>query len=1249
MKRSLLAGIVVPVLVAGALSAAPPSAVSVPAPATAPSRLSPDQAAAQAKATHRSVVVGTLTTPTSETTVNPSGEFTDTETLSPARVWRAGAWHELDADLHATGRGTIVPAATTDTVTLSDGGSAPLVVLDSAGRTMSLFWPRPLPEPTLRGATATYADVLAGVDLDVTVTPQGGFTDVLVVRDAAAAANPALRSIRLRVSAPGMRVSEDTAGNISVATSTRAEPVFTTPPARQWDSAPPRPGMTTAPSGAPAYSSQAGPGAAAKVAQVPVSVSGDTITVRPAVSARGLRFPVYIDPDFVSDPVAGKVSGWTQVDSGFPTTNFLNETSDLQVGKCDDSAGGCNGLGVARSFVRMPISTELTSTTVVDSATLSMNDVWSDSCTKEPVQLWTTGGLSSTTSWNVQPAWDTELQTQSFAFGFGASCGSFKNDVTWTVTSTIQADAGTKVGQTFGLRAGSETATLDWKQFASGTGNTTLSTSFHTVPSTPANLTNSPAGACATTAASAATIGDNDVTLAAMVGDTDDGNGDATLNTTFTLRNQPAGTTAFSTTVSSGNVSGGQTVSLTIPRATMQGLNANGATTPFTYSWSASTQDTATPVLTSPTSETCFFTYDPTVSASPGVSLLSASGQIGSSVQVTFTTPTGCTGTACPTSYTYQLGVAAAVTVVPNNSPAAGDWTGNVTINQFGPQQLRVYGSTSGGNIGPATSQQLTGTAPTTPYRDGYYTGGAFPSLLSQGTGKDPSLWLSTGTGAGTLAAPVDIGSVGTMINPGTDGPADWAGAQVLHGNLIGRGLQDVLAYYPAAGAGVLIGGSGTANPLLPTGLNAFAFPGGTLSDPTFANPADNPMTLVAAGDASELCAGLDDLVGVVGDATSGYELDLFTAGSPFGFNAPGGYAFAQVLATTAPDGTADWNNYTLATAQPTDSADRTGCATGAASDPNDVELFALNKATGALYLSTNPNVNADQSVTPATGTPVGSGTWSRLTVPWGATAPKLVSADVNAAGSAELWTLASAVATPYTVSGTTVTKEGTGTPVKLPTDDWQLTDGNTDANAGATAAVDSITGRTAALTGNAGWRDDDYFGTVLALDGASGYASPTVGTVSAADPTISLWFNTSLLPGQDGVLASVQASAPSSGASTTGALDPVLYVGTDGKLRGLWYQGASASLITSTHAVTDGGWHHVVLSTSGTTQTMTVDGVVQGTATGTVNVTTMPNFELGVGYIGGHWPAETHASSTSGIGFLSYFAGDIADVTYSQ
>ena len=1257
MRKWSLGGIAVLMVAAGLLSAGPLHA----APAEArPGQQSVEQAVAQARSTGRPVVVDGLTTPTSATTVSPSGEFTSTETLNPTRVKRAGKWHDLDADLQSTGHGTIAPVATTDTVTLSGGGSAPLVVAESAGRTMSLFWPGPLPTPDLYGPTATYPGVLPGVDLDMTVTAQGGFTDVLVVHDAAAAANPALRSIRLRVRAPGMQVIEDAAGNIAVATSSQAQPVFTTPPPQQWDSTPPRAGTrlvndpdgsrVAAPSGLRAYSSAAGPGVAATIDRVPVSVSGDAIVIHPPPATRRTTFPLYVDPAFVSDPVAGKASAWTQVDSGFATTSYFNETRDLQVGRCDNSAGGCNGLGVARSFVRLPVSSELTTTSKVDSAMLSMDDVWSDSCTKQPVQLWTTGGITQTTSWNAQPAWDQQVQSQSFAFGFAASCGSFKNDVTWTATSIIQADAGTKTTQTFGLRAGNEATVTGWKQFASGTANTTLSTSFHSVPTTPVNLANAPAGACATSSANPAVIGNNDVTLSATVGDIDDANGDATLNTTFTLANQPTGTTAFTTAVSSGNVSGGSTVSVTIPRATMQALNANGSTTPYSYSWTALTRDSGTPVLTSPTSATCLFTYNPAASASPGVTLTPASGPIGSSVAVTFTAPAGCGAAGalpCPTGYTYQLGVAAPVSVIPNDSPAAGDWSGTVSLAQFGPQRLSVYGTTPGGNIGSSTTQELTGTAPAVPYRDGYFTGGGFPSLLTAGTGPDPSLWLSAGTAAGSLAPPVDIGSLGTSINPGIDGPRDWAGAQVLHGNLTGRGMQDVLAYYPGTGAGVVIGGSGAAAPLQPAGLNAFTIPAGTLGDPTFADPADNPTSLVAAGDASELCAGLDDLIGVVGDATEGYELDLFTAGSPFGFSEPGGYAFDQVLAVTAPDGTADWSNFALATAQPSDSGDRTGCATPAGSDPNDVELFALDKVTGALYLTTNPNVNADQSVNPATTTPIGSGTWTKLTAPWGATAPNLVSADVNATGSGELWTLAAGTATPYTVSGATVTKEGTGTAVRLPSDDWQFSDGNADS--AATTAVDSITGRTAALTGNAGWRADSYFGTVLALDGATGYVTPPAGTVSATDPTISLWFNTTMSPGTDGVLASLQTSAPSSGATTTDSFNPALYVGTDGKLRGLWYQGSPADVITSTSPVTDGQWHHVVLSTSGTTQTMTLDGVVQGTATGTVSVTTRPNFALGVGYIGGTWPAQTHASPTGTTGTLAYFAGEIADVTYAQ
>jgi hypothetical protein len=54
------------------------------------------------------------------------------------------------------------------------------------------------------GDTATYRDVLPGVDLEVTASDQGGLKEVLVIRNAAAAADPALRRLRLAIATRGL-------------------------------------------------------------------------------------------------------------------------------------------------------------------------------------------------------------------------------------------------------------------------------------------------------------------------------------------------------------------------------------------------------------------------------------------------------------------------------------------------------------------------------------------------------------------------------------------------------------------------------------------------------------------------------------------------------------------------------------------------------------------------------------------------------------------------------------------------------------------------------------------------------------------------------------------------------------------------------------------------------------------------------------------------------------------------------------
>src|SRR2546421_2296630 len=171
-------------------SAAPPAAPAhVP---TAAGSFSVDQALSQAKATGQPVEVTAATTITDTVTANPNGTLTRTRTLQPVRKLLNGAWNALDATLKRHPDGSISPTVSTDDLTLSGGGTGPLATMHTADKTLSVAMAMALPTPTLSGNTATYSSVLPGVDLKVSADTLGGFSDVLVVHDATAAANPAL-------------------------------------------------------------------------------------------------------------------------------------------------------------------------------------------------------------------------------------------------------------------------------------------------------------------------------------------------------------------------------------------------------------------------------------------------------------------------------------------------------------------------------------------------------------------------------------------------------------------------------------------------------------------------------------------------------------------------------------------------------------------------------------------------------------------------------------------------------------------------------------------------------------------------------------------------------------------------------------------------------------------------------------------------------------------------------------------------
>jgi RHS repeat-associated protein len=189
----------------------------------------------------------------------------------------------------------------------------------------------------------------------------------------------------------------------------------------------------------------------------------------------------------------------------------------------------------------------------------------------------------------------------------------------------------------------------------------------------------------------------------------------------------------------------------------------------------------------------------------------------------------------------------------------------------------------------------------------------------------------------------------------------------------------------------------------------------------------------------------------------------------------------------------------------------------------------------------------------------------------------------------------------------------------------WRL-----DEPSGATAADLTGRGRTATyLTGSGLPATGGLVGdadTAVSFNGSGGVVLPDRGlewTISAE-----AWFKTT----SSGVILGMQTSAyPTAPSSYV----PVLYVGTDGKLRGEFWMGALTPL-TSAVAVTDGAWHHAVLAGASSTQKLYLDGNDIGTLAGTIDSLSMSSAQIGIGWTTGY-PAL-------GTGW-TYFTGSIDEV----
>ncbi|QMU70623.1 LamG-like jellyroll fold domain-containing protein [Streptacidiphilus sp. P02-A3a] len=1203
------------------------------------SALSADQASARARETGKAVVATGETTVDSTLTANANGTFTLDESLVPVRKRVGDAWKPLNATLVKNLDGSISTAVTSSDLSLSAGGGGPLATMDSLGRRLAVSLPVRLPAPVLSGDTATYRNVLSGVDLTVTANTQGSFSEVLVVKNAKAAANPALKSLTLAVRATGVRLSSDAAGNITARTPS-GQSVFTAPIPRMWDSstataptaaASAAKGKTDATSAAraaavaaavlPADSTTAGPGRGAHTAAIGVRTTAAGIVLTPAASlltGPGVKYPVYVDPTFNSPNAGGKLQAWTQINSYYADQSYWESSDNLRVGLNDWTPP----YFTAESFVQMSIPSQIYGSTV-SSAQFNITEVDSSTCaTAYPVKLYESNSkISSATTWDSnRPNLSSLLTTTNADYGY---TGCPAHGVPFNIQSYIQsvANAGTTKSVVLGLVT-DETDENAYKEFDHDTAS--LSITYDHTPDVPSNLHTSPASTCS----GASYVGDGDVWLYSTLTDPDNG----PVGATFHVYVDGTSTLVVpDTNPQSLNGQSGGALPLKLPKATLEKLAAGKL---LKVDWTVTATDFN--VSSKPTS-VCSFTFDSTRPSAPTITppadkASTVAAQTTATITPACASDNSCTTSNTPATYQWQLNGGPPNTVTATNGVATITFAPTRRTNV-----LTAMSQSPAGNFGYEGSSVPFIANAAAPAADSDLSGDGVPDLVTVGgqNGIPSGLWQATGQGsqpAYLVPSAVDIGANGNGYT-GDDSPADFNGAQAVTGQFDGPGLQDVLVYYPSganAGGGSILYGNGDGS-VLSSQLSGNE---ATINaDDTFfqdINTGDNALQIANAGNTSGDGSGYPDIIGTSGDATNGYVLNLYPA-----MQGVGTWNTNTTLQTTlaggtvgnvpTPDGTQDWNDWTIATCQ---MPDGNGTST---------DMYLWNKTTGAVDLWEN------LAVSPTTGlfsyTPYQIQASGFLTNQ----AETLQASDINGDGIPDLWAVGNGgvvtalVTTVLPSSGTTGTGGSTGTvtdTLLTATDNWAL-DGNTPGgtppapDTAITTAADSTGSKPLTATTTAGtWNTGDMFSPDANLAGTGQLATTGYVVDPSTDFSVSAWVEPTTLGGY------VLGQDASKSSSFT------LY--SDAASKTWRFEMPTTDVATPTENVVTSGsipaqtgiWTHLTATYQASSKTMSlyVDGILAGTATHTpVAFATKGPFTVGA--------YQANGASTS------YFTGQVARV----
>ncbi|MEU6352380.1 hypothetical protein ABZ896_24165 [Streptomyces sp. NPDC047072] len=671
------------------------------------SGLTKDQQAALADAQGRAadsgspVTVDALTTETATVQANPSGTVTWTTTLLPERVRRNGAWVPVDATLQENADGTYSPAAASEPLVFSGGGTDPLVSMTSGAAQLAFAWPQSLPKPTVSGATVTYADVLKDVDLRLTADTLGGFSELIVVKTAEAAADPALATLKLTTHATGVAVSDDGHDNLQAATAA-GQVMFSAPQPVMWDSSSSAANahrLTAEADTDDTTTSAPVPGIGAQVAHVADDVNGNELSLTPdrdLLTGSSTQYPVYIDPAWNPHYATGSKQHYAETQQGCPSAKNYDSTQYGDPGVGYNSWSGC--IGDERSYFQLGIPSAVWGTHIV-AATVDVKENYSASCSlTSDVRLYLTGAISSGTTWNNRPALSTLLKTQSF----GPACTSEPSGG-FSVTSTIANKAAAKdTSWTFAL-VNSQESSSDGNYFKRFANNPSMSIEYNHVPAKPASLAakfGTHSVGCGTATpypVIGKTLATIPPTLNAVVSD---GDKDALAATYKYWVNSATATTTASATVASG-----QNAPKQLSATFMSALKTGDV-----VSWSVTASDGKD---TSATSSTCHFNVDLTAPAAPTVTDADdLYPEDGSGVTAAGTPGKFTLTTNSATKFLYGLDATPPTSNTPASQVATASGnsaTVSVTPTAPGTHTLYVYAVDSAGNV--STQQQYQFTA----------------------------------------------------------------------------------------------------------------------------------------------------------------------------------------------------------------------------------------------------------------------------------------------------------------------------------------------------------------------------------------------------------------------------------------------------------------------------------------------------------------------------------------------------------